>query len=284
MNNDFENLQNRGAINSHEQNSYDMGYYNYYLDNYLPLKKVILDKLDNNSDPDIIRYLNAIRIYSYSIYENLWYGYVLSYSNFETIRFCINSQETELAPKNLFKNHLSSFSSAILNFGTCRDYYFVLLRISVNPDFTKEIEELKKTVMIQYSRQDTKKFESDVKSLTKDPDYLKLAKSFLESNSFRNFYAHRLRLLWWDNPKSSDDLFFQKEVYTSILEDNSDKWARHLLDIFHDAKEYENEIMNANKEDIVSSSEILQKNHDDLAEFINETFGFIINKIEKEIK
>lgn len=283
MNKDFTYLKSKGEINSHENNSYDIGYFNSYLDNYLRLKRTIIEKLDNIKDDCLIRYLQAIRIYSYTIYENLWYGYVISNSEFDTINFRINGQVTELAHHNLFKNHLPSFSAAILNFGTCRDFYFVLLRIAINSNFAKDRKELIDTIMINYRTKNKCDFVADIKKITGDSNYLRLANSLLYKNNFRNFYAHRLRLLWWKNPASSD-YYFMRDIYNSIEKDDSDIWCKHLQRVFLDAKSYEKEICRAPKKDIISSSEILQKTHNSLAKFINDTFRYIKEKIEKDIK
>lgn len=270
------------GINEHENTSYRLGYFENPLNNFLPLKKAIFEKLEKTKDDETKIYLNAIRIYSYSIYENLWYGFVISNSDFDTIKFKIKNEIIELGQNNLYKNHLPSFTSAILLFGTCRDYFCVLLKIIAkkNSSDLKE-SDLKEIVKVRYTahNKNENNFENDVKSLTSDEEYLDLAKSILENNSLRNNYAHRLRIIWWHN-QNYNEYCFKKELIDSINNGAKNKiWINHFLDIFKDAEKYENEIKSATKQDVICASEILKQYHDEMADFINKTFGHIKNKL-----
>ena len=131
------------GFNQHEEDAYKHGYICDHFKNYLPAKlrlfKAIKEAEDNKDEKKRIL-LNAARIYSYTLFENTWYGYLIAYADSQESKFNFNGEDS-VTFKNAYLNHLPSFSSAILHFGTCRDLFFPLLKILV---YLKEGKEFKK--------------------------------------------------------------------------------------------------------------------------------------------
>lgn len=270
------------GFNNHEQISNNVGYISTYFPYYPELKLKILKKRDGKpaiKDSER-RFWNAIRIYCYSLFENIWYGYLLSYSKKHNSTFIINNNPITF--QNPSNNHLPSFSAGVMHFGTCRDLFFILLRLLNNPTSFNSEENLYKLMGFspgkQYRYNNLAKFKQGIALLSSDADYMNLAELFHKNNLFRNYYAHCLRILWWHNHKCSAlEYLYERKLYDSLINKNEHFVKNYLFQMFLSPAEYEDRISKSKCEDLISSREILTSIHDDIATFLNQSFGYIIN-------
>jgi hypothetical protein len=120
------------GFTNHEDKAFLSGYIKKYFSEYLPAKKRLLEGRDVTTDRNTRKCLNAIRIYVYTLFENTWFGYLAAYSDEVESIFKVSTLDP-LKFKNTYRNHLPSFSSVILNFGTCRDLFFILTKLYAHP-------------------------------------------------------------------------------------------------------------------------------------------------------
>ncbi|CAK8719450.1 hypothetical protein LDFHOB_08880 [Candidatus Electronema aureum] len=128
------NKKGEGEIgfNDQEREADKFGYFKDKLPNYLPAKLRLLKKREKETDENKKILLNAARIYTYTLFENTWFGYLIAYADRQENVFTIKNEEgEEKTIEKSYLNHLPSFSSAILHFGTCRDLFSPLLKILV---------------------------------------------------------------------------------------------------------------------------------------------------------
>lgn len=142
---------NKGSdvgFNSQEKKAYDHGYIQKHFPRYLPAKLRLLNAIKlkqakAGKDDNRKMLLNAARIYAYTLFENTWYGYLIAYADSQESKFNFNGKNP-VTFENAYLNHLPSFSSAILHFGTCRDLFFPLLKILIYIYNDGEISDLMK--------------------------------------------------------------------------------------------------------------------------------------------
>jgi|LQYC01.1.fsa_nt_gi hypothetical protein len=266
------NLQKWGVegFNNHEEMAFRVGYINQHFSEYLVAKKKLLEARDAAADKNTKKCLNAMRIYSYTLFENTWFGYLTAYSEDQKSIFKVDN--TELEFRNAFRNHLPSFSSAIFNFGTCRNLFFTLLKLCADPMLVNDQAGIKELLKVQY--RSVADFKADLSNLSSDPSYLKEGEDFYNRNMFRNFFAHRIRLLWWHNQSCSKaDYYVARHVYDAIQKRNHSGYLKHVEDVFEDQASYENWIAASNCADLISAADMLKETHDVIAHFLNRSLG-----------
>jgi len=260
------------GFNNHENEALKVGYIEKFFPDYLPLKQRLLEGRDGIADENKKKHYNALRIYSYSLFENVWYGYLASYAEHEETKFTIQNHCVNF--ENAFRNHLPSFSSAILNFGTCRDLFFILLKLFIDENFVNNTGEIKKLLNTRYTKME--EFVSDLSHLCSDQDYLYEGKDFFNRNMFRNFFAHKIRLLWWKNMQCSEiDYYVTKKIYDDIQDRRHSEYLSQVENIFKDHISYENLIKTSPCSQLISAAEMLKEAHDTIAIFLNRSFGFL---------
>jgi hypothetical protein len=260
------------GFNNHEYLALESGYIEKFFPNYISAKTRLLENRDTTTDPTKKRYLNAIRIYTYSLFENTWFGYLVSYSEPQETRFRVNKKDVNFS--NAYRTHLPSFSSAILNFGTCRDLFFILLKLYCFPAL---ISDLKKLLDTKYSSVNA--FENDLSKLSPDPVYLENGKIFYNRNTFRNFFAHKVRLLWWKNSKCGTEYYLTRKVYDDIQGKQSSDYIKHVESLFLNHIGYESSIETSACTELISAGEILKDAHDVIAIFLNRSFELLSLKL-----
>ncbi|HMQ80580.1 MAG TPA: hypothetical protein PKD94_13520 [Ignavibacteria bacterium] len=271
------------SLNSHENDAYNLGYLNSYLDNYLLLKYKIHESKNNTNDEAKKRFFNALGIYNYSLFENLWHCYKASYSAKQETSYMLGNVKYVIS--NPFKSNLSSFSTIILLFGTCRDIYFVLLKLMeyetgiIDEDIFFEIITNDST----FKNPNRYDFEEKLKSLSNnDQSFVEDGLKIYDNNILRNMLAHSFRLPWWSNKMSgSNDFFILREFYDTFenlkeSEANRLIFKKSIFNIIDNISDYESSIENSNTDKLISSSEILRNMHNLLSKFINNTFGYIV--------
>lgn len=275
MNNLANSLADKWGIegfNSQEEEALRIGYLDKFFLEYLPLKQRLLEGRDSTTDDHKKKYLNALRIYSYSLFENVWYGYLATYAEHQVTQFKIEGQEVIF--RNAFRNHLPSFSSAILNFGTCRDLFFILLNLLINDSLLNDSRGIKTLLNIRYTNVNS--FLSDLSQVCSDQDYCDEGRIFFDRNMFRNLFAHKIRLLWWKNERCSPiDYYVTKQIYDDIQNRRHTAYHSQIENIFKDHKSYENLIETSSCSQIISAAEMLMEAHNSIAIFLNRSFGFI---------
>ena len=270
--NSLANKWGTEGFNNHEKEALKVGYIDNFFPDYLPLKQKLLEGRDGITDGIKKKHYNALRIYSYSIFENVWYGYLASYADHQETRFKIENHDVNF--ENAFRNHLPSFSSAILNFGTCRDLFFILLKLLIAEDLVNDAAGIKRLLNTRYTK--IENFISDLSQLCSDQDYLNEGKIFFDRNMFRNFFAHKIRLLWWKNKKcSAIDYYVTKQIYDDIQNRRHTEYHSQVEKFFKDHKSYENLIETSPCSQLVSAAEMLKEAHDSIASFLNRSFGFL---------
>jgi hypothetical protein len=119
-------------------------------------------------------------------------------------------------------------------------------------------------------------FIRELSQLCPAQDFLDEGKNFFSRNMFRNFFAHKIRLLWWKNEQcSSIDYFVTKQIYSDIQDRRHAEYHNQIENIFRDHNSYENLIKTSSCSELVSASEMLQEAHDSIANFLNRSFGVI---------
>ena len=267
------------GFNNHEQMAYNAGYFGKYFPQYLDLKLKLL-KAQHNARGVKKRFLNALRIYIYSIWENLWYGYLISYAELNISAFYIDGNALPVF-LNPFTNHLPSFSSAILHFGSCRDMFFVLLRLWHNRENSVSNNKINSTIRASYAGKNGRNdFQEHLRSISNNESYIREAMKVYDHNELRNFFAHRMRLLWWQNKKCSPtEYFIKRDAFESIKKRQKDECKKYVLAMMDDEEAYKQNIEECDRSDVIGSGEILRETHDLIANFFNETLGFIRAKI-----
>ncbi len=319
------------GLNDQEREACKDDYFKNKLPKYLRAKLRLLqaikdtkEEIKNAKDDNTVKRLNnkkqlltAARIYTYTLFENTWFGYLIAYANTSEITFELNGKKCE--PKS-YNNHLPSFSSAILHFGTCRDFLFPLLKIIFYlknnnnfKDFSKEFlrfkysikgcdhnAELKSFLLERFNIKDftikdiekldklCSRYEfsfkedfEDIIEQEKWESYKKQAENIFENLSrFRNTFAHKMRILWWKNINYSNKLFIQRDFYDAIKNNNkADLVKDYYNKILDDHKKYEDDIYNkTNIDELISPTEILKEIHDANAKFLNNIFALIEQK------
>jgi len=259
------------GLNNHEEASLKLDY-NDIVPEYINLKLKILALRDAAKQQGEKIFYDALRIYIYSIYENLFYGYMISYATGQNSAFIFSDKDKIFHLYQQYYNHLPSFSSALLNFGNCRDLIFVLVRLAPKKSLN-DANEYYKIIKVKNYRWN--EFCIDLKILSNDTSYINDGKEIFELHQFRNIYEHKFRLLWWWNKKRGDNIYFiKKELYEAVLK-GQDTVKTMLFNILEDPQKYEDEILNANPSEIISSVDILKNIHDKMAQFFNNTLKHI---------
>lgn len=256
--------------NNHEQDAYKSGYMKSYFAEYPGFKEKILRKRDASVKPAAQRFLNALRLYGYGIWENLWYGYLTSHS--EEHRSYFTLPGLTLGYSNPYWNNLPAFSSAILHFGACRDLFFVLLKLCLNPSDVADKERLGKLIKTGY--RDKEEFKADLAKFchNADPSYVKDGEDVYQGNEFRNFFAHRLRLLWSKSGVGrSSDYVMKVDVLQAIKKRDANTYLLHVFDMLQDPPHYEQQIEACPESELVRASQILKEMHDGMARFLNRS-------------
>jgi len=211
-----------------------------------------------------------MRIYSYTLFENTWFGYLTAYSDDQMSTFKIGDMELKFG--NAYRNHLPSFSSAVLHLGTCRDLFFMLLKLWVQPALVNDQAGIKELLNVRYKS--VADFKADLSTLSSDLSYLQEGQDFYNRNMFRNFFAHRIRLLWWHNQNCSNiDYYVGKHVYDAIQQRNHSGYLKHVEEVFEDPALYESWISGSKCADLISAADMLKETHDIMAHFLNRSFG-----------
>lgn len=94
------------GFNNHEEGAFSTGYIEQHFPEYLPAKKKLLQARDAATDKNTTKRLNAMRIYSYTLFENTWFGYLTAYSDDQKSIFKIGDMELDFG--NAYRNHLPS--------------------------------------------------------------------------------------------------------------------------------------------------------------------------------
>jgi hypothetical protein len=268
------------GFHNHENLSYEAGYLKDCFPDYLPLKIRLLRNRDSASQDDMRGFFNALRLYVYSLFENIWFGYIISHSEDMSLRFRINGLLREF--ERPYQTHLPSFSSAIMHYGTCRDLFFILLKLSVQPEMIMNLENFGKLLRIRYKKDHFKK---DLTSLSGgvDSNFVELGLKIYDDNELRNYFAHRMRLIWWINKDGSheDRYLFKRSIFEAIKHRKNKDSNRFLFEILNDPEHFKSEIANSDRSELVSAGEILRDIHNRLAPFINNSFSFIHKLLQK---
>lgn len=143
----------------------------------------------------------------------------------------------------------------------------------------KDKNEVEKLIRVYYNKEH---FKNDLIKLAKNSDqnYINNGMEVYEWKEFRNYFAHRMRLLWWHNKKCSPiDYFIKREVFEALKIRKYSKCIEHVFEILKDHKSYENMIENSDCSELVSSRKILRDTHDLIASFINKSLKFIRKRI-----
>lgn len=207
---------------------------------------------------------------------------MLSYSDYHCSYFKIGNKSIKY--NNPYKKHLPSFSSAILHFGTCRDLYFILLKIYLIEKKQLLQDDFGKITKMGNKYDDINDFICDIVKLNgKDnSDLIEKGKIVFNNNLLRNVCAHKMRLPWWENELfSSNDFFLKKDMYEYLQKkEKVCKVNQEIMKIIKDTKKYEEEIEKSNnRNELISATEILKDIHNSLAEFINLSFGVMNLKL-----
>ncbi len=191
-------------------------------------------------------------------------GLLIAYSQSQKILFEIKDQEGENKKiEKSYLNHLPSFSSAILHFGTCRDLFFPLLKILVYLYNNGTIEDLfknfnEKEFYRQLSRYDIEK-------------YKKALVDFSETNFARENNINDIELFKKDlEEKYFREASFKKLACKYIIKNADKNSFRIELKRF---KEFKNQI-NKDKGSFNDDLEILLKN---ISFFSSERKGYLEN-------
>jgi len=262
------------GLNNHEEASLNLGYAA-IISNYLKLKLKVLELRDNPPAGFSSVFFEALRIYVYTIYENLFYGYVISNSSDHTSAFIFDKFNLEYVLPLQYYNHLPSFSLALLHFGNCRDLLFILMAIFIQKQ--NAVVDSNAFNALTEKRYTCKDFLNDLKILSKgDMSYLKQGEDIFNTHMFRNIYEHRFRLLWWRNRKSKQDIYYiKRELFDAIMKRDTKVYKKLLYDMLKSPQVYENDILNSDPSKLISSQEILIYLHDKIAPFFNLTLDYI---------
>ncbi len=277
---DAQTLKDKWGIigfNNHEEASLKLGY-DGVISDYTKLKLKILESRDDTSvTPGKKVFYEALRIYTYSIYENLFYGYLISHAPGQNSAFIFGDKCKKFQLDQQYYNHLPSFSSALLNFGNCRDLIFVLVKL-VNKRILNNADEYNEIINVRSYSKDN--FCRDLRILNSDQLYINTGKEIFQLHRFRNIYEHKFRLLWWRNNADSNNIYYiKRNLYNAILTDDHDAVKIMLFNMLENPQGYENEILNANPSEIISSKEILINIHEKISSFFNNTLKCIDSKI-----
>jgi hypothetical protein len=184
--------------NNHEKEAIEFGYIDKFFSNYLVFRDNLWNKIeDTKTNLYSKNYYNALRIYAYTIFENLWFGYLLSYSDYHYSYFKIGDK-MPIKYDYPYRKHLPSFSSIILHFGTCRDLYFILLKIYLIEKKQLKQNNFYPVIKMGNCYRDFDKFKCDIKKLNGKDNSVLIEKGEMvfNNNLLRNIYAHKMRLPW----------------------------------------------------------------------------------------
>jgi len=253
------------GLNNHEEASLKLGYNN-IVPEYINLKLKILTLRDAAKKQGEKIFYDALRIYIYSIYENLFYGYMISYATGQNSAFIFSDKDKIFHLSQQYYNHLPSFSSSLLNFGNCRDLIFVLVRL-VKVRSLNNVDEYNQILNVNsYGKNN---FCNDLSLIYNDATYIDTGEQIFQLHRFRNIYEHKFRLLWWKNKMSDDNIYFIKRaLYEAVLNNDNNTIKTILFNMLENPQKYEDEILNANPSEIISSVDILKDIHDKMAQFL----------------
>ncbi|MCE1164844.1 MAG: DUF5677 domain-containing protein [Bacteroidetes bacterium] len=259
------------GFNSQEREALNLMFFD-RISHYLVLKIQLLENLKSTANQSDKEYFNIIRIYVYSIMENLFAIHKIAYFeslNSSTIGYGINISKN-------FKNHLPSFSMALLLLGTIRDFIYPILNLVRDYDGNgfKNYNFLKSNNIDKYKSVDDKsnlyKFKTFVDNFNKNFDFHEL----------RNYFQHRLRLLWI--VKEDGNAYFEKELYDYLITKDKVEVNKKLKEIFNDTIAYEKRIRTLSPDKLISVKKILQditnKYSDNVDELFKLLYEFLNNK------
>lgn len=265
------------GLNNHEEASLRLGY-DKVISEYMKLKLKILESRDISTLPSKKYFYEGLRIYIYTIYENLFFGYMISYASNQNSAFIFQDKCKKFRLDQQYYNHLPSFSSALLHFGNCRDLIFVLVNLA-NKQAINNVDEYNDIMNVRHANGD--KFCADLEKLCNtDSAYIAAGKRIFQLHRFRNIYEHQFRLLWWTNKMTADNVFcIKKDLYNAIINNDKSQIKNMLFEILQDPQKYENEILESDPAQIICSNDVLKNIHDQMACFFNDTLLHISNKI-----
>jgi hypothetical protein len=268
------------GFNRHEEVALHNGYIQRYFPHYLPLKLFLLVERENARTAKERRFFNAVRIYIYTLWENMWLAYITGNSEDQKLIFRLGKEPIHF--EFPYWTHLPSFSSVILHLGTCRDLFFILLNLCNEPDSIENEQAVGNLVKVSYPKNKESTFKKDLITFSSNSvDFVEVGVKVFRENVFRNFFAHRMRLLWWNNKKCHPiDRFIKRDVYEAIQRDDFDTYNKHLISVFSDHRSYENSIEHSECNELISAGQILREKHDLISDFLNRSFGIIKSRVQ----
>lgn len=262
--NEFNKQNPDLGFNSQENDALNLDFFE-HLRSYLPLKLLMLEKEFDSKSKEDKAYFSFLRIYIYSIFENLFLVYMVL-----TSRNKMDFHFKEITIYKFFHNHLPSFSMLIMHLLTCRDLIQVLMYGFNNK--SEVYTNLNKVIKHGTRHKD---FKNEIKSFTGIPNYI--ANEFIGTNRFRNFFAHRMRIPWIIG--SNNQAFYERNLFEKIKNDDK-SYINNLNTIIEDTKKYENSLRLLKPEELISSIEIIEDLYKQIFTFFNELLKELENKLE----
>ena len=257
-------------INNHECQALYDGYFDNFLFNYFPLRSFLLyRRRDGARGDEIYTYFEALRIYQYSIFENLWYIY---------------KSFTGIDEKKRTFTLLPNFSAKILMIATIREYLNAMFYLSL-----KDINGIHKVIIKDFKKGKRNRFGKFTDNANQirfigvpnlEPDV------FWNLFDLRHIFYHTIRLPWWKNINDPDEeqYYYPREIIKLITPSATGKVdiEQIIRRIFSDIDAYEAEIKNKDIESLVGAKEILIKLHKHVADFRDAAFQALYDHLEKK--
>jgi hypothetical protein len=262
---------NQEGFNDHELDAMVVDYIDNYFEYYLPLKlKLLKMRKDANGDNAKV-YNNYLKVLVYTLFENSWFVFLMTDEH--EFYFSKNNETYD----NPYHNHLPSFSSALLHIGSCYDQFFVFIKLFYEGKITGP-KDFKDVLRVKFrSPTGMPEYLNVLNRISNDTDYIKKGSEILNSNKFRNYFAHQVRLLWChrDNTKL---YYFPRDLYNKIMNDGSDG-RQEVFNMLIDTKQYEKKIQTEDVKNMISSKEIIINYHSEMTKMFNLTFYYILNNL-----
>jgi|GEM_PF-2010793 len=260
----------REGFNEHELDAMEEGYIDNYFEYYLPLKLKLLEMRRNAKSDNEKVYSNYLRVLTYTLFENSWFVYLMTDDHEFTF--------TNIGLKftNPYHNHLPSFSSALLHIGSCYDQFFVFINLFYEGSFTNP-SDLNGKLKVNFRGPDKNKYPLVLEKISTDPGYIQKGNEILNSNKFRNYFAHQVRLLWWHR-NDTTLFYFPRDLYDKIMSQGNDG-RQEVFNMLIDTEQYEKNIQTYDVQNMISSKEIMFNYHDEMTRYFNLTFFNIFNKL-----
>ncbi len=204
------------------------------------------------------------------MFENSWFVYLMT-----------DDHEFSFSPiglvyTNPYHNHLPSFSSALLHIGSCYDQFFVLINLFYEGKVNSP-SDFNRVLKINFRGPDKDKYPLVLNNISNEPVYIQKGNEILNSNRFRNYFAHQLRLLWWHR-NDTKLFYFPRDLYNRIMNAGSDG-RQEVFNMLIDTEQYEMKIQTDDINNMISSKEIIINYHDEMTRYFNLTFCNILNKL-----